>query len=279
MRVALGDQLRGVAGVTATTQGKVLMKSVRRFIGAIAVLFSLMVLAQPAFAQVVAVEGNHRVSTAVIQSYFKGTDEGSVDRGVADLLATGLFTSVKAEHVGGQVVIDVVEGKVIINRVAFEGTSQLKGDQLSVEVQSHDHEAYDEAVAQADVGRIKEAYKKVGRSAVTVTFRTVPLPDGRVDLVFHVDEGQKTGVRQINFVGNQAVSSGRLKGLMQITEMNFLSFFKTTDVYDPDRLAVGRGRDPQILSTLWLRRLPHHQYRRQIRRSARPRIYHYNFGR
>ncbi len=235
--VAVGDWLRGVAGVTATTQGRVLMKSVRGLFGALVLMLSLLIVAQPVFAAPVAVQGNSRVSTAVIQSYFKGTDEASIDQGVADLLATGLFTSVKAENVGGQVVIAVAEGKVIINRVAFEGTSQLKGDQLSVEVQSHDHEPFDEAVAQADIGQIKEAYKKVGRSAVTVTYRTVPLPNGRVDLVFHVDEGTKTGVRQINFVGNQAVSSGRLKGLMQLTEMNFLSFIKTTDVYDPDRLA------------------------------------------
>ena len=34
-----------------------------------------------------------------------------------------------------------------------------------------------------------------------------------------------------------AVSNYRLHGLMQTSTMNFLSFFKTSDVYDPDRLA------------------------------------------
>ena len=63
------------------------------------------------------------------------------------------------------------------------------------------------------------------------------LPNGRVDLVFTIDEGGKTGIRRSEFVGNQAVSDYRLRGLMQTTEMNFLSWIKTTDVYDPDRLA------------------------------------------
>ena len=63
------------------------------------------------------------------------------------------------------------------------------------------------------------------------------LPNGRVDVVFKVDEGDKTGVREIKFVGNQAVSNYRLHSLMQTTEMNLLSWFKTSDVYDPDRLA------------------------------------------
>jgi outer membrane protein insertion porin family len=65
----------------------------------------------------------------------------------------------------------------------------------------------------------------------------VQLPNGRVDVVFKVDEADKTGVREIKFVGNQAVSNYRLHSLMQTTEMNWLSWFKTTDVYDPDRLA------------------------------------------
>jgi len=65
----------------------------------------------------------------------------------------------------------------------------------------------------------------------------VQLPTGRVDLVFKIDDGDKTGVRQIKFVGNQAVSAYRLHSLMQTTEMNWLSWFKNTDVYDPDRLA------------------------------------------
>ena len=95
-----------------------------------------------------------------------------------------------------------------------------------------------EETATADVGRIKDAYKKIGRAAIKVSYRLVTLPNGRVDLVFTIDEGEKTGVKSINFVGNNNVSGSRLKGLMQLSEMNFLSWFKTSDVYNPDTLAT-----------------------------------------
>ena len=121
--------------------------------------------------------------------------------------------------------------------MAFEGNSKIKSDQLAVEVQSKARSGFDEAIAKGDVDRIKEAYKKIGRSAAKVTYRLVQLPNGRVDLVFTIDEGDKTGIREIKFVGNQAFSDYRLHGLMQTTEMNFLSLIKTSDVYDPDRLA------------------------------------------
>ena len=159
------------------------------------------------------------------------------NQAVKDLSATGMFSNVSARIVGGKVIVTVVESNIILNRVAFEGNSKIKGDQLAVEVQSKPRAGFSEAVATADIDRIKEAYKKFGRSAAKVTYRLVPLPNGRSDLVFTIDEGDKTGIREIKFVGNQAFSNYRLHGLMQLTEMNFLSFLKTSDVYDPDRLA------------------------------------------
>jgi outer membrane protein insertion porin family len=195
----------------------------------------------PALAQVspqnIVIEGSTHTDAGTIRSYFTGTDQASVNRAVADLSATGMFSKVSAKIVDGKVVVDVVESSQIINRVAFEGNRNLKSDQLSVEVQEKGHTGFDAAKADADVQRIKDAYKKIGHSEVQVSYRLVQLPNGRVDVVFKVDEGDKTGVRAINFVGNHAISSYRLNSLMQTTTMNFMSWFKTSDVYDPDRLA------------------------------------------
>ena len=208
---------------------------------AVVLTWSALPVASPAMAQVppqsIVVEGGSHTDAATIRSYFTGTDQASVNRAIADLSATGMFTKVSAKIVGGQVVVSVVEASQIINRVAFEGNKTLKSDQLSVEVQSRGHAGFDEAKAKADVDRIKDAYRKIGRSATAVSYRLVQLPNGRVDLVFTVNEGDKTGVREIKFVGNHAVSSYRLHSLMQTTEMNWLSWFKNSDVYDPDRLA------------------------------------------
>ena len=210
---------------------------------AVVVSFGLLSSGQSAYAQSspvanrVIVNGASHGDVAEIKSYFNGTDQASVNRAVSDLSATGMFSKVSAKIVGDTVVVNVVEGGQIINRVAFEGNSKLKGDQLGVEVQSKGYSAFSKAVADADVQRIKDAYKKIGRNDVTVTYRLVQLPTGRVDLVFKVNEGDKTGVKKIVFIGNHNISSWRLKSLMQLTEMNFLSWFKTSDVYNPDTLA------------------------------------------
>ncbi|NJN37246.1 MAG: outer membrane protein assembly factor BamA, partial [Nitrospiraceae bacterium] len=84
---------------------------------------------------------------------------------------------------------------------------------------------------------------------MTVTSRLVPLPNGRSDVVFTIAEGGKTGILEINFSGNRDYGSSRLKGLMSSTEMNLLSWLKTSDVYDPDRIAS----DLELVRRFYLR--------------------------
>jgi outer membrane protein insertion porin family len=207
-----------------------------RFAVAIVALAWLCAGSFAAFAENVLVQGNKRIDSETIAAYFSGSDQASVNKGVKDLYATGLFSSVKVSRAGGRVVISVTENNVI-NRVAFEGNSKVKTETLTAEVHSKSRGPYSQAMVDADIERIKDVYRRSGRAAATVTARTVDLPNGRLDVVFTIDEGEKTGVKTINFVGNQVYSSGKLRDLMQTTEMNYLSFFKTSDVYDPDRIA------------------------------------------
>ena len=191
----------------------------------------------PASAQQIVVQGAN-VDPSTLKPYFTGTDPASIERGVEDLQATGIYSNVSAKLVDGKIVVNLSGGGAqVINRVAFEGNKQIETKQLEVEVQSKPHTNYNEETAVGDIGRIKDAYKKYGRNEAKVTKRLVQLPNGRVDLVFTIDEGGKTGIREIKFVGNHAVSNYRLGGLMQTSTMNLLSFIKSTDVYDPDRLA------------------------------------------
>ena len=55
--------------------------------------------------------------------------------------------------------------------------------------------------------RIVEVYRRSGRFDVRVEPKIIELPNNRVDLVFEITEGGKTGVKAIEFVGNRAYSS------------------------------------------------------------------------
>lgn len=136
-----------------------------------------------------------------------------------------------------------------INRVVIEGNKKFKKEAIQPELASQPRGRLDERAVQSDVQRIRDFYRRIGRGNANVSYRLVQLPNGRVDVVFTVDEGSKTGIIAINFVGNNAVSSTRLRNLMQSGEMNWLSFLKTNDVLDQDRLAA----DQEIIRRYYLK--------------------------
>ena len=128
----------------------------------------------------------------------------------------------------------------MINRVAFEGNKKAKDEQLEAEVQSKPRGTLSKPTVQADVQRIIEIYHRSGRFDVTVVPKIIELPNNRVNLVFEINEGAKTGVKEIRFVGAHAFSSGRLKRRDQDHRDQLLSFLQTTDIYDPDRVEADR---------------------------------------
>ncbi len=199
-----------------------------------------------AFAQTSSIEvrGNRRVDTDTVRSYFKPGPGGRLspeqeNEGLKALIGTGLFEDVHVDHAGGKLIITVIENPVI-NRVAFEGNKKAKDDQLKAEVQSKPRGTLSKPTVQADVQRIIEIYHRTGRFDVRVDPKIIELPNNRVDLVFEIHEGPKTGVKIIRFVGAHAFSTGRLKDVIKTSESNWLSFLQTTDIYDPDLVEADR---------------------------------------
>src|SRR5450631_2553160 len=201
----------------------------------------------PAAAQTVSsieVQGNRRVEIETIRSYFKGgagghLDQGQIDDGLKALIETGLFQDVKINHVGNRLVVVVIENPVI-GRVAFEGNKKVKDEQLTSEIQSKARGTLSRPMVQSDAQRIAEIYRHAGRYDITVTPEIIEQPNNRVDLIFTITEGSKTAVKSVEFIGNSAYSSYRLKDVIKTHESNLLSFISGGDLYDSDRVEADR---------------------------------------
>ena len=70
--------------------------------------------------------------------------------------------------------------------------------------------------------------------------KIINLDNNRIDVVFEINEGPTTKVRAINFIGNSAFSDSQLRFIITTTQTNLLSFLKSTNIYDPDRLNLDR---------------------------------------
>ncbi len=203
----------------------------------------------PAHAAVVSsiqVEGNRRIESSTIISYVTvvpGREFGARDLNdsLQSLFATGLFSDVSLERRGRILFVEVVENPVI-RQVVFEGNRRLDDSALDTVVQLEPRRVLTESAVQADTQRILEAYRRNGRFAARVEPKLIEVGDNRVDLVFEIEEDERSSVARITFIGNQAYSDGKLRDVITTSQSGFFNFLSSNDVYDPDRLDADRER-------------------------------------
>ena len=199
---------------------------------------------QTAVVSRITISGNERIDNQTIVSYLPfqvgaTVDDQMIDLAVKTLYRTDLFSDVQIVMNGNEMVITVVESP-IINQVVFEGNHAMTKDKLRDEVQIRPRGVFTKAKVQEDVQRIIELYRKSGRISATVTPKIVELPQKRVDLIFEINEGPKTGVSSVNFIGNKAFSDSELAGTVVTRKSYWWKFFASQDNYDPDRMDYDR---------------------------------------
>ena len=190
------------------------------------------------------VEGNERIESSTIIAYLPVSIGDTVDAArlnlaLKTLARTDLFSDERVELRGTDLVVRVVENP-IINQVVFEGNSALNDEKLRDEISIHPRGIFTKAAVLADVQRIVELYRRSGRISASVNPQIVQLPQKRVDLVFEVTEGPKTGIQRINFLGNKVFTDAALRDVVVTKESRWYRFFSSNDNYDPDRIEYDR---------------------------------------
>jgi outer membrane protein insertion porin family len=213
----------------------------------------LVGVAQAQTVSQIVVEGNRRVDAETIKSYLSVQPGQSYsayagDESLKTLFATGLFSDVSIDMRGNTMVVKVVENP-IVNLVSFEGNKKIKDEVLLAEIESQPRAVLTRAKIEGDVQRILQIYRRSGRFGARVSPKIIDLPDNRANLVFEIDEGDKTSVVGINFIGNRAYGDDTLRDVITTTQRNWLSWLRTTDIYDPERLES----DQELLRRFYLK--------------------------
>ena len=190
------------------------------------------------------VQGNERIETGTVLSYLPiapgdTVDSAKLDLAIKTLNRTDLFSDVRIDVEGQDMIVRVVENP-IINQVIFEGNSNLSNDKLRDEIALHPRSIFTKAHVQADVQKMVELYRRSGHISATITPKVVELPQKRVDLVFEISEGPKTGILRVNFLGNKAFNDNALRDVVVTKESAWYKFFQSNDNYDPDRIEYDR---------------------------------------
>jgi len=208
--------------------------------GATTVQMTMIETAEAASVSRIEVRGNRRVDADSVRGQLgirpgQNFNRSDLDEAVKRLFATGLFSDVSVNQSGSTLIVTVTE-YAIVNQVLFQGNKKIKDANLSQAVQLAPRRAFSRETMEADAEAVRDAYRRIGRDDAVVTPSVQELDGGRVNVVFTVQEGDRTKIADISFEGNQAFGDRRLREIINTKETNFLSFLSRNDVYDENRI-------------------------------------------
>jgi outer membrane protein insertion porin family len=208
--------------------------------GAGALQLASTTVAQAAVVSSIEVRGNRRVDAETIRNNTgirpgQNFSNADVDEAVKRLFSMGMFSDVRINQSGSTLVVSVDEN-AIVNQVLFQGNRRLKDADLGRQIQLRPRGAYSSAMMEADAETIRQAYGRTGREDATVSPEVVDLGQGRVNVIFNIQEGDRTKIASVSFEGNTTFSDGRLREVISLKQSNVMSWLTRNDIYDEDRL-------------------------------------------
>lgn len=168
-------------------------------------------------------------------------DQTFVDRSIRSLYSTGLydFIEVIPEVLpnGRAAVTFRVLPKYRIGEIRIIGNDRVSDRRLRREMSVQSGNMLDERAVRKDRDAILTYLQEKGFSQATVEYDLQRDPaTGLGNVIFIVDEGSQLKIDDIIFVGNEAISSRRLRGVMETSEWWWLSWLTGSGRFDENQL-------------------------------------------
>lgn len=204
-------------------------------------LIALMI-AGSAYAQApqsqVVFHGLVRQNAQNLTQVLSGIDTPNLGKdGVRALMATGLFSDVRATQNGKVWVFDVTE-RPTIAQIILNGNKLLPKEGVMAGLKSAGivtGAVYQPEVMQAVAQEIMTQYGAQGYFDAKITPSTRVLDGGRVDLVIDFNEGKQLKVSEIALIGNQSLDDKTIKRQIPLKDKN-LNPLSKKDRYSDEAL-------------------------------------------
>lgn len=203
------------------------------------------------------VEGLQRVSA--------GTVFGAVPYSVGDnvgaeeirIIARSLFQTETFDDVqigrDGNVLVIVVKERPTIDSIEFDGNKAIKTEALIEGLQGSglsEGQIFKKVTLDQIASDLERQYVSQGRYDANIETTIENLPRNRVAIKVDVFEGNVSGIRHINIVGNTVFDDESLIDLLELKLPGWLSFYTKDDQYSREKLQS----DIEVLESHYLDR-------------------------
>lgn len=166
-------------------------------------------------------------------------DNTAVRQVARALFASGYFNDIRIAREGGVLIITLAE-RPAIESITLEGNKAIESEALLEGLADQglqEGEIFKQATLERMGLELERQYVAQGRYGASIDTEIEELPRNRVNVQINVEEGSSSGIRHINFVGNQAYSEAELLDGLELKHPSLLSFYRNDDKYAREKLS------------------------------------------
>jgi outer membrane protein insertion porin family len=188
------------------------------------------------------VEGNTRltasqiVGTAGLVAH-QPVNYRDIQRAIGNLFRTGQFDDVLVEQrtAGDRLILVLkVKERPVLERWAVRGVQRLGEGSVKGRVKLSDGRPIDRNAIEQSRAAIDSLYKNAGYYAAEIKTLELPQPNGKIRVVFDINEGERVAISQVVVQGNRHFKDKTVVGQMATRPEGFWWFQKGE--YDEDKL-------------------------------------------
>ncbi|MBF0429454.1 MAG: outer membrane protein assembly factor BamA, partial [Magnetococcales bacterium] len=181
-------------------------------------MLSVMTLARPGWSDEIIdsirVEGARRIEVDTVKSHVAVTPgkpmaHDSIRNSIKALYDTGFFKDVAIEQQGSALVVRVVENPTV-SKVTFEGNDAYSKEELEKLIHIKPQTLYNRSATERDLTALRQAFRIKGFFLAKIDMTVKPLDQNMVDVVFNIEEGEKSRVQKVRIIGNKELSESKL---------------------------------------------------------------------
>src|SRR5512140_2505702 len=150
----------------------------------------------------------------------------------------GFFADVNVEAEvgasGGLILTFAVKEKPSIRKVLVAGNSELELSKINEVIDLELDTIVDISKIKKNREKIADLYVQKGFYLATVDYEIKPVNEAEVDVWFKIDEKAKVKIREVQFIGNNAISDDELRNAIATRRADALSFLNDSGVYSQE---------------------------------------------
>ena len=191
------------------------------------------------------INGNERISEETIKVYGEvtlGKDYSAIDINnvLKNLYNTEFFEDIKLSLTNNILNIQVVEYQ-IINSIEIQGekSKSVKAAILK-SLELKEKGSYIDQKLENDLRAIKKAYAAIGYNFASVEVKKENFQNKRINLIYILDKGKKTNIRQISFTGDKKIKEKRLRDVIASEEKKFWKFLSKNTFLNSNNIELDK---------------------------------------